>query len=79
MKKLNMTIRELNQKLHKFNLTNDWSLFEDVPAHLQVSCMYPYVTKRIYQDENGQWKTVSDEEHAKDLVKLFGELDEDLS
>lgn len=38
-----LTLAEINLRLHQFNLTNDWSVFDDVPPEQQVDVMYPTV------------------------------------
>ena len=38
-----LTQAEINDHLHRFNLTNDWSVFDDVPPEQQVDVMYPTV------------------------------------
>lgn len=36
-----LTGEEIEQRLDKFNETEDWSVFHDVPQIQQVSVMYP--------------------------------------
>lgn len=57
----------IKQKLHYFNLTNDWSIFWDVPEVQHVSIMYPSVTRAFGSTE---------EQYRESLVELFGPLDE---
>lgn len=62
---------EINRRLHKFNLTNDWTVFDDVPAVQHVDVLYPHVM--VFREPN-----VSVEEHGlrrkEVLNKLFGPL-----
>lgn len=62
-----LSSEEIKQRLHRFNLNNDWSVFKDVPECQQVSIMYPTVFRT-----HGQ----TDQEYKDQLVKLFGPLKE---
>lgn len=57
---------EINKRLHKFNLTGDYSVFAGVPEIQQVSIMYPSVIRLTGQ---------SDEDYKQSLIKLFGPLE----
>lgn len=56
----------IKNKLHYFNLTYDWSIFNDVPPIQQVNCMYPEETFLVGTTE---------EDKKKQLIGSFGELD----
>ena len=64
-RKEDMTPEEIKHRLHVFNLTNNWSVFNDVPEHLQVNCSYPHRMKRL---------GMTIEEWEKDLEDVFGPL-----
>lgn len=38
-----MPCDEIKKRLHKFNLTDDWSVFNDVPDEQAIDVMYPHV------------------------------------
>lgn len=38
-----LTSAEIADRLKRFNETNDWSVFDDVPESQQVNVMYPHV------------------------------------
>lgn len=63
-----MTLQEIKERLHRFNLTNDWSLISDVPPEDAIFVMYPSVMRMPGS---------SDAEYKKTLVELFGPLPED--
>lgn len=60
-----LTPTEIKQRLHAFNLTNDWSVFDDVPAVQAVSVMYPSVIRRLGD---------TDEQYKEMLNEMFGPL-----
>lgn len=37
-----LTREQINERLKKFNETNDWSVFDDVPREQHVDVMYPH-------------------------------------
>lgn len=60
-----LSSQQIANRLHRFNLTNDWSVFNDVPESQQVSVLYPSVIRLL---------GMTDEEYKKELIQLFGEL-----
>ena len=62
-----MTPKEIRDRLHRFNLTNDWSVFDDVPRSQQVSVMYPHVIR----------SNETDEEYKERLNEIFGPLSDE--
>ncbi len=63
-----LSCEEINQRLHYFNLTNDWSVFSDVSAIQAVSVMYPESTGLIGE-------TVDQKKQR--LINEFGPLNEE--
>jgi hypothetical protein len=62
---------EINRRLHKFNLTNDWTVFDDVPAAQHVDVLYPHVM--VFRESNES--TEAHELRRKEVLnKLFGPL-----
>lgn len=59
-----LTQEEINKRLHMFNLTNNWSVFDDVPESQFVDVMYPTVLRF----------GLSDDAYKQQLNKLFGPL-----
>lgn len=37
-----LTPKEIQDRLDKFNETNDWSVFHDVPPEQEICVMYPH-------------------------------------
>lgn len=67
---------EINQRLHKFNLTGDWSVFYDVPPLQQVCVMYPHVSRALVEVD-GKWTMENDELYKARLNEMFGPLGEE--
>jgi hypothetical protein len=40
---------EIMDRLIRFNETNDWSVFNDVPPEQHVSIMYPHMLKEVLE------------------------------
>lgn len=38
---------QIKERIEKFNETNDWSVFDDVPPEQHYAVMYPYSIKRL--------------------------------
>lgn len=64
---MTLTSQQIKERLHRFNLTNDWSVFDDVPSDQHVSVMYPHVI---------HMPGTTDEQRKAKLVELFGPLPE---
>lgn len=57
--------QEINDRLHYFNLTQDYSVFTGIPVIQEVSFMYPSFTRVIGQ---------TDDQYKKCLSEHFGPL-----
>lgn len=55
-----LTAKEILGRLIKFNETNDWSVFDDVPAEQHVSVMYPHMTPETLQNMKQYYKEMED-------------------
>lgn len=56
---------EIKQRIHRFNLENNWDVFKDVPDCQAVSVMYPNVLRLP------GW---NDQQYRDHLIELFGPL-----
>lgn len=63
-----LTSKQIKERLHVFNLTNNFDVFSDVSPTQQLSVMYPSVANI----------GMSDDEYKQSLIKLFGELNQEL-
>jgi hypothetical protein len=66
-----LSVQDIRDRLHRFNLTYDFSVFDDVPEEQSISVMYPEV---FFARDPAH----TAEEHAcarkQFLNQLFGEL-----
>lgn len=63
-----LTPEQVKEKLHRFNLTHDWSLFENIHPAQEILFLYPEVHRL---------PGVSMEDYKKGLIVQFGPLPED--
>lgn len=66
-----MQLSEIKNRLHRFNLSNDWSVFNDVPVEQQHQVLYPHVLLMRQPDEADD---VYAQRRKQQLNDLFGPL-----
>ena len=59
-----LSAQDIKDRLHYFNLTRDWTVFNDVPPPQQVSVLYPEVIRSF----------ASNETLPQQLIRMFGHL-----
>lgn len=62
-----LSSQDIKDRLHYFNLTRDWTVFNDVPPLQQVSVMYPEVVRSF----------ASSETLPQQLIRMFGQLSQE--
>lgn len=60
-----LSSQQIQERLHRYNLTNDMSVFNDVPEDQHHLVMYPSVARRLDETE---------EQYRQKLIELFGPL-----